>query len=195
MNFDLITTVLLSLVTVWLLFTNIMKVNGFKTSEVFSFLFFGTILFVISIEFIFFSQSLSFYKFLEYRSMAVILMHATVLGTIGLLSIQELNSKKIKTIWRLPILGLLLGFFAINFHLYIQLGIGLITLLVYFKSRSSLRLIQRMILIHLVCVIAVISIKDYQFWLFNLVLIIYIINLKSIWDMLRLKQACSEGNE
>lgn len=193
MNFDLITTLILSLVTFILFATNLFKVKKIRTVEFFSFGFLGSAIFINTIEYYLFFKDLSLYKFIEFRSMSVISMHAIFLATLSLLSIENLNSKKIKTIWRLPILGFLMGFFAYNFHLHIHLGIGLITLFVYLKNRYKLRILMRVVTIHLACLVGFLATPNHLFWMYNLILIIYLLNLRNIWDMLRLKQMSAEA--
>ena len=196
MNFDIVTTVILSLMTLWLFMTNILKTKSVRTADLFTLLFFLAVSFIIVLEYYFFSQSLNFSAFLEYRSTTLIFIHSVVLACLGLLSIQSLDSKKLKTLWRVPLIGLLVGLFSVKFdaYAYISLGLGLITFFVYFINRKRLRVLKRLVLVHSFCIFGLVLIEDYQFWPYNLVLIVYLININEIWDMIKLKQKSAQEN-
>lgn len=188
MFLDISTAVFLSALTLWLLATSILKFRTWSTANVLSLTFSLACLFVCISEASFFLQELGYYSFLQYRSMSLIVLQAITMAAVGLLSIETLNSKKIKTIWRIPLIGILLSYFSLEYHLIIQFIFCSLTVIVFWLNRSSLRILKGKMIFHLLISGSFFLINDYYFWLYNIVLFMFILNLSSLWDMVRIKQ-------
>lgn len=191
MNLDIISTIILFISIFWILFLNVPKFRNLSTSNFFCIFFIGGLMAIGVVDILFYLQKLSLHDFLKFRSMGKILIHAIVLGSVGLLSIEELTPKKVKTLWRIPVLGILLGFFNLDYHIYIQLSIALLTLFIFVINRGEIRILKGTILLHILLVAGLILIGDFNFWIPNLILVIYMLNISKLWDMMRLKQACT----
>ena len=115
MLLDFFTGGVLGLLILWLSITNSLKIRQFNTANALSTIYFITFIGFALIEVGFFAQKLNFLEFIRYKKMSIVVLQALILSGVGILSVTHLNSKKIKTIWRIPLIGILLSYFSLEF--------------------------------------------------------------------------------
>ena len=188
MLLDFFTGGVLGLLILWLSITNSLKIRQFNTANALSTIYFITFIGFALIEVGFFAQKLNFLEFIRYKKMSIVVLQALILSGVGILSVTHLNSKKIKTIWRIPLIGILLSYFSLEFLQPIQLGFSLVTFFVFWINRTKLRILLANLIVHLLLSISLYFLTPDNFWVLNLLLAIYLLNMKGIWDMVRIKQ-------
>jgi hypothetical protein len=104
-----------------------------------------------------------------------------------LISLKDLSPKKVKTIGKIPLIGLLLGLFFVDYHFYLNLGSFFLLVFILWKQRPGLRIYYPMALLIGACNLGSYLFSELGYWYLNFILIAYIIGTKSIWDTTRIK--------
>ena len=188
MNLDLFVSLFLFLASLVMGIISFTKSKQINTAHSLSIIFFFTFILISVNSFVFYSERISFDMFQRYRSLMVLFTNTLIVTAFGMLSIESLTHRKIKTLWRLPIIGLLLGFFEVEHHRFILLGLGVILLFLLVKNISRLRVLHLRGVVHIALVALSFFANGYYFWASESVLILILLNIFPLWDMLRLKQ-------
>lgn len=89
-------------------------------------------------------DQLSLYYILKIQNTLFGLLGFSILASISLAIIKNVTSKKIKTLWRLPIIGILIGYYlTINDVLYVYLCIEIVIAIILFIKRNEYRFYYR----------------------------------------------------
>lgn len=194
MNLDTLVSVIFLTLSSAMLLSRLVKSKSVNTSQVLSFSFHAVALFMGLISLGFFQEFVSFSDFVKYRSFGFITLQSLLVATVGMLAINELNSKKIKTLWRVPVIGLLVGLFDVQYHRYVVFVLLLIILFILLKNTQRLRILTLRISVHLLLSLVLVILEGYEFWLTESLLILILLNIYPLWDMLLLKQKMARNS-
>ena len=187
LNADFYTGVLSSLIALLISFITIKKANKLNSCAVFNHLFNLLIILILVLEFLCLNERLSYFKMLDYTSVVLTTLASLILVLICVLTIDEFQPKKMRTLWRIPIIGFLLGFLVPEHLFTIHLGIYFITAIVFFYNKEKLRILLPSIMTLGGLSLSIYFVRNQNFWYLNLVLILYIFFTFRLWNMGHIK--------
>ncbi len=194
MNLDFIISTFLILLASTMFVLILVRLRGINTAKLFALFFHLTAIAMSVVSLAFFTEEIVFSEFNTYRSNGFIILQSFILAGVSLLSINGISSKKVKTVWRIPIIGVLLGFFDSVYHNIITFACLTLILFVFLKNRSTLRIIGLRIIVHVMLSISYVMSEGFNFWVSESFLILILLNIYPVWDMLFLKQKITRNS-
>lgn len=184
---DLVSAIVLGLVVLIQFVAHSAKLKGLNAAELWKLLFYCSIMTLVVIEFLCLFNVIGYFRFEGLAAITLTVMHSLVFTGVSFLSIEEFTKIKIRALWKIPLIGSLLGLLAQEYQFAIHGGIWILTLFVFFKHRNNLFLIQNKVFGLLLWTIAVSFVRDFSFWYLNIVLIFFSLLTYSLWDMVVVK--------
>lgn len=140
MNQELIILSLLTVCIGIITTRQIFQVRHLGTAQIFVITHSVTLLCFLSVQWGLLKFDLSFFYYEKSLRSFFGLIFALYLAMVSLVVIQAKSAKKIKTLWRIPLLGLLVGtYFDLKYVLYIAMGNLFLLLLIPLKHRDQFR--------------------------------------------------------
>jgi hypothetical protein len=187
MNFETISIFVFLVIAFTLTVFNAIKLRSLNPANLMSFSFYCSVLVIGFLELACINFKILPIQFLKFSGTAFLFMNSLVLAAFAMISLQNVTPKKIKTIGKIPLIGLLLGLFYVDFHFYFNIGSFVLFLMLLWKQRPGLRIYYPMALLIGTCNMGSYLFNELGYWYLNFILIAYIIGTKSIWDTARVK--------
>lgn len=187
LNIDFVTAVIASAILVFTGLISLIRLKKFSTYAVFNLLFYLSALSLLIFEFLCLSNKLSYFKFMDFLSITLTLKNSLLIAVMGILIIREQTPKKMKTLWRVPIIGFLLGYMGGEYLVVVNLGLYAVTLFLFFMNRKDLRMLFPYIIMLGVVFIGFYFVRNHNFWYLNTVLIFYYLITFRLWNFGQVK--------
>ena len=187
MNFEIISIIVFLVIAFVFTAFNAVKLRTLNPANILSFAFYCSVLVIGFLELACIDYKILPIQFQKYAGTAFLFMNCLILAAFALISLQDMAPKKIKTIGKIPLIGVLLGLFHVDYHYYFNLGSFVLLVMVLWKQRPGLRIYYPMALLIGACTIGSYLFHELGYWYLNFILIAYIIGTKSIWDTVRVK--------
>jgi len=192
---EIITGVLLSGTVLYTGITSCAKIRKFNTTSTFMVLFYICLSSLIVLEVLCIMDNIHFLKFQAFIAIIISTLNAIVLSLFIMLSIDEISPKKIKTIWRIPMIGFLLGFLNLDYQFYVNLGLWSVIFLILIKNSKKLRILTGKMVALFIWVVSLYFVRENSFWYLNSVFIFFSLITFGLWDMIGVKTLVWDKNE
>jgi hypothetical protein len=152
------------------------QLKGFKTTQI-MLVVHGALFWVLFLaQLLYINDKINHFYYVSCLKTSLAVVFSVYLSLICLISIKELNKKKVQTLWRIPFLGFFAGmYFELKYTPYICIGYCAVALFIVFKERERLRYLLKYTLFMLFLAvitlwISIHSVEILNIYLFSLVL-------------------------
>ncbi len=171
-NIDILSLFFLGFVSFWYGSRCLLQINRFKTVEFFITTHVISVWALVASQAVFFQDLISMYHYEQVLKVVVTLLFSLYLALVTLLTLDQLEGKKIKTIWRIPLIGFLAGlYFDLEYIAFICMGHYVILHIILWKRKVYYRYLRRYLIYLLPVCVALFFIKTQNIWEFNLIFI------------------------
>lgn len=176
MNQEIITLTLLTICIVFVFARQLAQIREFKTPQVFLITHAVAVLSFVVMQWMFLKFDLSFMQFEKSFKTFLALVFSLYLALVSLIVIQDSAAKKIKTLWRIPVLGLLAGtYFELKYVIYIAMGNLILTLLIPFKRKEHFRYLILKLWPFILCFPGLYFLRIENLWYINLFILLCVL--------------------
>ena len=146
LNIDNITLIFLLISTIFFLYRYYLKIKTWGTVQVFGIMQLVAILWIGLSQLMLQFDILNYTVYVQIEKSCLALVYSLFLGLIGLSTIENYTAKKIKTLWKTPLLGLFAGMLLEMRYVYLlSFGFFAISLYLLFKDRKFRFLLRKFI--------------------------------------------------
>lgn len=140
---------------------------------------------VFTAECLFILDKISFEILTVFTKTALLGQSSVILTAILMLSIQNLTIKKIKTLWRIPLIGLLCGYSVTFKYLdIVNLGCLLIGLVFLIRKAQYFRFLIRKMIPYIIVSMGIFYFDVNRFWILNIILLLNLVLAGPIFSSL-----------
>ena len=192
---EIITGVVLSGTVLFTAITSCAKIKKMNTPHGFMILFYTGLISLIVVEGLCLVDHINYIKFEVFVGVILPMLNSIVLAIYAFFIIDERTPKKMKTLWRLPIIGLLLGYMGPDYQLYVNFGLYIVTLFIFIKNYQKLRILTGNMFALFIWVVSLSFIRENGFWYLNIILLFFNIITYKLWNMISIKVISWDQNE
>ena len=181
-NFDIITLIFLTLYVILNLVKNLSLVgerNFAKNLITFELL---TVLVCLIVQVLYIVDQLTLTIFMDMARCILIGLYGALFTRIIALKIYPYTKQKIKVLWRVPLIALLVGYyFELKYLPFLCGGYLLIAVGILLRNYKEYRVIVPNVLLYILPILGMIYFFEAKLWIFNIIVFVILILSQSLW--------------